>query len=144
MTITVHVEAGPHIHRSLQRIRELGPRVGVAVNPGTALESVQPVLDDVALVLVMSVNPGFGGQRFIPASLDRIRRLRDLIGDRPVLIQVDGGISAANARDVVAAGADVLVVGSAAFAGGSPQSYAANLAALRSATQPIATPAGAR
>jgi ribulose-phosphate 3-epimerase len=132
-TITVHVEAGPHLHRSLQRIRELGVKVGVAINPGTAVETVVPVLDDVDLVLVMSVNPGFGGQSFIPGTLDKLRSLRELIGSRPITVEVDGGVSASNAAAIVAAGADVLVVGSAAFKGGG-QAYAANLAAIREAT----------
>jgi ribulose-phosphate 3-epimerase len=132
--VTVHAEAGPHLHRTLQRVRELGLGAGVALNPGTPVEAVRPVLDDVDLVLVMSVNPGFGGQRFIPSSLDRLRALRELIGARPVSLQVDGGVSAANAGEIVAAGADVLVVGSAAFAGRSPEAYAANLAAIRATT----------
>jgi ribulose-phosphate 3-epimerase len=132
-SVTVHVESGPHVHRTVGRIRELGAATGIALNPGTPLEAARPLLDDVDLVLVMSVNPGFGGQRFIPQSLQRIRELRTMIGRRPVLIQVDGGVSAANATDVVGAGADVLVVGSAAFAGGTPAAYGANLAALRSA-----------
>jgi ribulose-phosphate 3-epimerase len=139
-SITVHVEAGPHVHRSLQRVRELGAGVGVALNPGTPVEAVRPVLDDVDLVLVMSVNPGFGGQRFIPQALQRIRELREMIGSRPVQIQVDGGISAANAGAVVEAGADVLVVGSAAFAGGDPAGYATNLAAIRASFPGAARP----
>jgi len=133
-SITVHVEAGPHLHRSLQRIRELGARVGVAINPGTPVSAVAPVLDDVDLVLVMSVNPGFGGQRFIPATLDRLRAVRELVGSRPITIEVDGGVTAANASAIVAAGADVLVVGSAAFTGGTPSAYAANLTEIRVAT----------
>jgi ribulose-phosphate 3-epimerase len=132
-TITVHVEAGPHLHRSLQRIRELGAKVGVAINPGTPVEAVAPVLDDVDLVLVMSVNPGFGGQRFIPATLDKLRAMRELVGSRPITIEVDGGVTAANTAEIVAAGADVLVVGSAAFSGGTPAAYATNLAGIREA-----------
>lgn len=132
-SITVHVEAGAHLHRSLQRIRELGTKAGVAINPGTPVESVVPVLDDVDLVLVMSVNPGFGGQRFIPGTLDKLRQLGVLIGSRPIKIEVDGGVTPANAAAIVGAGADVLVVGSAAFAGGA-QAYPANLAALRVAS----------
>ncbi len=139
--VTVHVESGPHLHRSVRAAREFGLDVGVAVNPGTPIEAVEPLLDDVDLVLVMSVDPGHGGQPFIAGSLERIRRLRQLIAGRPVLIQVDGGINAANARSVAGAGADVLVAGSAAFAGRAASRYAANLAALRVAatgTQPDA------
>jgi ribulose-phosphate 3-epimerase len=134
-SITVHVEAGPHIHRSLQRIRELGARTGVAINPGTPVEAVRPVLDDVDMVLVMSVNPGFGGQRFIPRSVPRIRELREMIGSREIRIEVDGGISATTAGAVVEAGADVLAIGSAAFTGGTPQSYVENLKMLRTAIE---------
>lgn len=134
-SITVHVEAGPHLHRSLQRIRELGTRVGIAINPGTPVEAVRPVLDDVDMVLVMSVNPGFGGQRFIPGSVQRIRELRKMIGSREVLIEVDGGITPATAGAVVEAGVDVLAVGSAAFTGGTPQSYVENLTKLRTAIE---------
>jgi ribulose-phosphate 3-epimerase len=130
-SITVHVEAGPHLHRSLQRIREFGLKAGAAINPGTPVAALEPVLDDIDLALVMSVNPGFGGQRFIASTLDRLRTLRGLVGSRPVTIEVDGGVTAANAADIVAAGADVLVVGSAAFAGGTPSAYTTNLAAIR-------------
>ncbi len=133
-TITVHVEAGPHLHRSLQRIRELGVKVGVAINPGTPVEAVAPVLDDVDLVLVMSVNPGFGGQRFIPATLDKLRAMRELVGSRPITIEVDGGVTAANTAEIVAAGANVVVVGSAAFSGGTPAAYVTNLAGIRQAS----------
>ena len=116
-SLTVHVESTPHIHRAVQQIRELGKRAGVTLNPGTSLESVRPLLADVDVVLVMSVNPGFGGQKFIPASLERIRTLRrwlDELGSAAEL-QVDGGVSSTNARAVVSAGASVLVAGSAVF-----------------------------
>ncbi len=116
-SLTVHVEATPHVHRAVQQIRELGKRAGVTLNPGTPLEAVRPVLGDVDLVLVMSVNPGFGGQKFIPHSLERIRTLRrwlDELGSEAEL-QVDGGVSPTNARAVVAAGASVLVAGSAVY-----------------------------
>lgn len=116
-SITVHVESTPHVHRAVQQIRELGKRAGVTLNPGTPLEAVRPLLMDVDVVLVMSVNPGFGGQKFIPASLERIRTLRrwlDEAGSRAEL-QVDGGVSPTNARAVVGAGASVLVAGSAVF-----------------------------
>jgi ribulose-phosphate 3-epimerase len=131
--VTIHVEAGRHTHRSIQRARQLGLRTGVALNPGTPVDMVEPLLDDVDLVLVMSVNPGFGGQKFILQSLERVRRLRRLIGTRPVMIQVDGGISRENAASLAQAGADVLVAGSAAFAGGTPEAYATNIGGIRAA-----------
>ncbi|GAA5501770.1 ribulose-phosphate 3-epimerase [Deinococcus xinjiangensis] len=115
--ITVHVEATQHIHRAVQQIRELGKRAGVTLNPGTPLEAMRPVLGDVDLVLVMSVNPGFGGQKFIPQSLERIRTLRrwlDELGS-PAELEVDGGVTPANAKAVVEAGATVLVAGSAVY-----------------------------
>ncbi|WP_371809932.1 ribulose-phosphate 3-epimerase [Deinococcus sp. JMULE3] len=116
-SLTVHVESTPHIHRAVQQIKELGKKAGVTLNPGTPLETLRPVLADVDLVLIMSVNPGFGGQKFIPHSLERIRTVRrwlDEIGS-PAELQVDGGVSATNARAVVAAGASNLVAGSAVF-----------------------------
>ncbi len=128
--ITVHVESGPHVHRSLQAIRALGKKAGVTMNPATPESSVEHVIDMVDLILVMSVNPGFGGQSFIPASVDKIRNLRAMAGARPIDIEVDGGITAENAARVVAAGANVLVAGSAIFKGGN---YKANIAAIRRA-----------
>jgi len=128
--IIVHVEAGPHIHRSLQAIRALGKKVGVTLNPGTPESAIEPVIDIVDLILVMSVNPGFGGQTFIGASAERIARLRALVGARPIDIEVDGGITAETAAPVGRAGANVLVAGSAVFTGG-PESYRANIAAIR-------------
>ena len=128
--ITVHVEAGPHIHRSLQAIRALGKKAGVTMNPGTPVSTIEHVLDAVDLVLIMSVNPGFGGQSFIPAALDKLQRLRALIGGRPIDIEIDGGVTAENAAKVVAAGANALVAGSAVFKGGD---YKANIAAIRTA-----------
>jgi ribulose-phosphate 3-epimerase len=107
--ITVHVEAGPHIHRSLQAIRNLGKKVGVTLNPGTHVSAIEPVIDLVDLVLVMSVNPGFGGQAFIPGALDKIRALRTLAGGRPIDIEVDGGVTPANAQEIAAAGANAMV-----------------------------------
>jgi ribulose-phosphate 3-epimerase len=136
--ITAHVEAGPHLHRTLQAIRGLGRRAGVAINPATPAEAVAHVLDDVDLVCVMTVNPGFGGQSFIRGMVQKVRTLRALIGDRPVHIEIDGGVTPETAPLVVAAGADVLVAGSAAFKGGSvanPAPYAANIAALRAAAE---------
>ena len=128
--ITVHVEAGPHVHRSLQAIRALGKKVGVSLNPGTPASSVAHVLDLVDLVLVMSVNPGFGGQSFIPAAIDKIADLRALVGSRPIDIEVDGGVTAQTAPRVVAAGANALVAGSAVFRSGD---YKASIAAIRNA-----------
>jgi ribulose-phosphate 3-epimerase len=128
--ITVHVEAGPHVHRSLQAIRALGKKAGVSMNPGTPTSSVAHLIDMVDLVLVMSVNPGFGGQAFIPAAIDKIAELRALVGGRPIDIEVDGGITPQTAPRVVAAGANVLVAGSAVFKSGD---YKANIAAIRNA-----------
>ena len=128
--ITVHVEAGPHVHRSLQAIRALGKKAGVTLNPATPVSSIEHVIDLVDLVLIMSVNPGFGGQAFIPAALDKLRDVRALAGARPIDIEVDGGVTAQNAADVVRAGANVLVAGSAVFKGNN---YEANIAAIRQA-----------
>ncbi len=128
--IAVHVEAGPHLHRSLQAIRALGKKAGVVLNPATPASSVRHVIDLVDLVLVMSVNPGFGGQAFIPSAIDKIAELKAMIGDRPIRIEVDGGINPETAALVAAAGADTLVAGSAVFKGG-PDHYAANIAAIR-------------
>ncbi|KEF34130.1 ribulose-phosphate 3-epimerase [Deinococcus sp. RL] len=130
--LTVHVEATPHIHRAVGMIRELGKRAGVTLNPGTPLEAVRPVLGDVDLVLVMSVNPGFGGQKFIPESVERVRTLRrwlDELGS-PAELQVDGGVTPANARLLAEAGASCLVAGSSVF---GPDGAAAGLARLREA-----------
>ena len=113
--IIVHAEAGPHLHRSLQLIRSLGKRAGVAINPGTPVEAVEPVLDSIDLVLAMTVNPGFGGQAFLDATLPKIARLRQMIGNRPIALEVDGGITAETAPRAVAAGAGVLVAGTSVF-----------------------------
>ena len=131
--ITVHVEAGPHVHRSLQTIRALGKKAGVTLNPGTPESTIEPVIDLVDLILVMSVNPGFGGQSFIPFAAEKIARLRALAGARPIDVEVDGGITAETAPVVARAGANVLVAGSAVFKGGKPDSYRANIAAIRNA-----------
>jgi len=128
--ITIQAEATQHLDRSLHAIRTLGKKAGVALNPGTPPEAIEYVLDRLDLVLVMTVNPGFGGQAFIPAMIDKIVRVRQMIGDRPIHIEVDGGIAVETAPQVVAAGANALVTGSAAFHGG-PARYAANLAALK-------------
>ncbi|HVV79667.1 MAG TPA: ribulose-phosphate 3-epimerase [Pseudolabrys sp.] len=129
--ITVHVESGPHVHRSLQAIRALGKKAGVTMNPGTPVSTIENVIDLVDLVLVMSVNPGFGGQAFIPSALDKLRAVRALVGARPVDIEVDGGVTPDNAAKVVQAGANVLVAGSAVFKGGN---YKGNIAAIRDAS----------
>ena len=136
--LTAHVEAGPHIHRTLQAIRGAGMKAGVALNPGTPAEAVAPLLDDVDLVLAMSVNPGFGGQKFIHATIDKIAALREMIGDREIHLEVDGGVDVATAPLVAKAGADALVAGSAVFRGGSvdeAQIYGENIAAIRAAAQ---------
>jgi len=131
--ITVHVEAGPHVHRSLQAIRALGKKAGVTLNPATPESAIEHVIDLVDLILVMSVNPGYGGQKFIPAALDKIRNLSTMAGGRPIDIEVDGGITPETAPLVVRAGANVLVAGSAVFKGGKADSYRANIAAIRNA-----------
>ncbi len=132
--ITIHAEAGPHAHRSLQAIRAMGKKAGIALNPGTPESAIEYLLDSVDLVLCMTVNPGFGGQAFIPEVCEKIRRIRTMIGDRPVDIEVDGGCTPETAPLVVAAGANVLVAGSAAFKGGEGR-YAANIAAIRKAAE---------
>ena len=131
--LTVHPEAGPHLHRTLQRIRGAGIRAGLALNPGTPAGVVEPVIDDLDLVLVMSVNPGFGGQKFIPSQLRKIEAVRALIdrSGRDILLEVDGGVDPETAPRAIAAGATMLVAGSAVFRGG-PDAYAANISALRS------------
>lgn len=135
--ITAHVEAGPHIHRTLQAIRGAGAKAGVALNPGTPAESVEHLLDLADLVCVMTVNPGFGGQKFIDMT-DKVRRLRAMIGDRPVHIEIDGGVDPTTAPALARAGADVLVAGSAVFRGGSVSNsapYGENIAAIRAAAE---------
>ncbi len=135
--ITAHVEAGPHIHRTLQAIRGAGAKAGVAINPGTPASAVADLMDAVDLICVMTVNPGFGGQKFLDLSA-KIRTLRMMIGDRPIHIEIDGGIDPSTAPIVAAAGADVLVAGSAVFRGGSvsnPGPYGVNIRAIRAAAQ---------
>jgi ribulose-phosphate 3-epimerase len=133
--ITVHAEAGPHLDRSLQAIKALGKRAGVSLNPSTPESVIEYVLDRLDLILLMTVNPGFGGQAFIPAVVDKIRRVKAMVGSRPIDIEIDGGITADTAPLVVAAGANVLVAGSAVFKGGTRESYAANISAIRSAAE---------
>jgi ribulose-phosphate 3-epimerase len=130
--ITVHPEAGPHLHRTIQLIKSLGKKAGVALNPGTPAEAARPVIGEVDLILVMSVNPGFGGQSFIKSQLDKLRALRAMIAEsgRPIALEVDGGINEETAAAAVAAGADLLVAGTAVFSGGSGR-YAENIRRLR-------------
>jgi ribulose-phosphate 3-epimerase len=133
--LTAHIEAGPHSHRTLQAIRGAGMKAGIALNPGTPAEAVAHLLGLTDLVCVMTVNPGFGGQKFIDMTA-KVRKLREMIGDRPIHIEIDGGVDPTTAPLVAAAGADVLVAGSAVFRGGSvdnPEVYGANIAAIRNA-----------
>ena len=131
--ITVHVEAGPHLHRSLQAIRALGKKAGVTLNPGTSEDTVAPVIDLVDLILVMSVNPGFGGQKFIPSAVEKLRKLTALAAGRPIDIEIDGGITPEIAPEAARAGANAFVAGSAVFKDRTPESYRANIAAIRNA-----------
>jgi ribulose-phosphate 3-epimerase len=145
--IIAHVEAGPHIHRTLQTIRRLGKRVGVTLNPGTPVAQIEPVIGMVDLVLVMSVNPGFGGQSFIPEAIERVAAIRAMAGGRPIRIEVDGGVGPDNAGLLAAAGADTFVAGSAVFKGGQG-AWRSNIAAIREAAEVgmrarTATPAAA-
>lgn len=133
--ITVHAEAGAHLDRSLQAIRALGKKAGVSLCPSTPESAIEYVLDRLDLILVMTVNPGFGGQSFLGSQLEKIRRIRTMIGERPIRLEVDGGITRDNAAAVVAAGADTLVAGSAVFRGKSAGDYAANIAAIRIAAE---------
>jgi ribulose-phosphate 3-epimerase len=131
--ITVHAEAGPHLDRTLQLIRSLGKKAGVSLNPSTPETVLEYVLDRLDLILVMSVNPGFGGQAFIPEMIAKIARIKAMIGDRDIHIEVDGGISPKTAGAVAAAGADVLVAGSAVYQNNDPSLYGANIEAIRHA-----------
>ena len=133
--ITIHAESGPHLDRSLQAIRNLGKKAGVAICPATHENIVEYVLDRIDLVLVMTVNPGFGGQSFIREQLEKIRRIRAMIGHRPIHLEVDGGVTPGNAEEIARAGADTFVAGSAVFQGGTPAHYRSNILALRQAAQ---------
>ncbi|SOH93697.1 ribulose-phosphate 3-epimerase [Monaibacterium marinum] len=136
--LTVHAEAGPHLHRSVQMIRDLGCKAGVALNPATPANAVEYVLDRIDLICVMTVNPGFGGQSFIDSQIEKVRQLRAMIGDRPIHIEIDGGMTPTTAPLMAAAGADVLVAGSAVFKGGSvtnPAPYGENIRAIRAAAE---------
>jgi ribulose-phosphate 3-epimerase len=134
--LTAHLEAGPHVHRTLQAIRGAGCRAGLAINPGTGIDAVPHLLDDIDLLCVMTVNPGFGGQKLIPAMVDKVRALKAMTAGRPIRLQVDGGVSAETAHSLAAAGADLLVAGSAVFQGGT-ESYGRNISALRSAASGV-------
>ena len=136
--VSAHLEAGPHIHRTLQAIRAAGCKAGLAINPGTPVEAIDYLLDMVDLVCVMTVNPGFGGQKFITSQVGKVAKLRAMIGDRPIHIEIDGGVTVETAPLVAAAGADVLVAGSAIFNGGSvshPGPYGTNIRAIRAAAE---------
>ena len=126
--VTIHAEAGRHIDRSLQLIKSLGCKAGLSLNPATPESVIEYVIDKLDLILVMSVNPGFGGQSFIPSMIEKIKKIKQMIGNRPIEIEVDGGVVAGNAREIAAAGANVLVAGSAVF---KTSDYAGNIAALR-------------
>jgi len=131
--ITFHPEAGPHPHRTIQAIKTAGAKAGLSLNPGTPVSVLEPLIGDLDLVLVMSVNPGFGGQKFIRSQLEKIKTIRNMIdlSGRDIALEVDGGVSRETAPDIIAAGATMLVAGTATFAGG-PKAYAENIAALRS------------
>ncbi len=134
--LSVHLESGPHIHRTLQSVRAAGCKAGLAINPGTAIDAVPYLLDDIDLLVVMTVNPGFGGQKLIPAMLEKVHALRAMVADRPIHIQIDGGVTEENAASLMQAGADVLVAGSSIFKGGSatnPAPYGDNMRRLRAA-----------
>ncbi|MDO6584033.1 ribulose-phosphate 3-epimerase [Salipiger sp. 1_MG-2023] len=142
--ITAHIEAGPHIHRTLQAIKAQGVKAGVVLNPGTPAEACADILDLCDMVLIMTVNPGFGGQKFIHSGIEKTRKVRQMIGDRDIHIQIDGGVTPETAPLVVAAGADVLVAGSAVFKGGSVDTadvYGANIRAIRAAAEGARTQA---
>jgi len=131
--ISVHAEAGPHLDRSLQAIRNLGKKAGVALNPATPVSSIENVLDRIDLIVLMSVNPGFGGQAFIPQTLEKIRQTKALIGNRPIDIEIDGGVTENNAAQIAAAGANVLVAGSSVYKGNVPSTYGPRIEAIRNA-----------
>ncbi|MCP4314796.1 MAG: ribulose-phosphate 3-epimerase [Hyphomicrobiales bacterium] len=133
--ITVHAEAGPHLHRSLQAIRALGKKAGVSLNPATPENVIEYVLDQLDLILIMSVNPGYGGQKFIPAVLEKARRINAMIGNRPIELEIDGGVTPETAPLVAASGVNVLVAGSAVFKGGTAEAYEDNISAIRTAAK---------
>lgn len=141
-TITIHAEAGAHTHRSIQAIKSLGKKAGVVLNPATPANAVEPLLNDIDIIVVMTVNPGFGGQKFIHGAIPKIAKLRKMIGDRQIDLEVDGGVTVETAPLCAAAGANVLVAGSAVFKGGCAESYAANIKAIRQAAEQAAEQAG--
>lgn len=132
--ISIHAEAGPHVHRSLQTIRKMGKKAGIVLNPGTHEGTIEPVIDEVDLILLMTVNPGFGGQAFIPSVCDKLRRIKAMVGTRDIDIEIDGGVTPETAPLVAEAGANVLVAGSATFKGG-PAAYGPNMTAIREAAE---------
>lgn len=136
--ITVHAEAGPHLHRSIQAIKNLGKKAGIVLNPATPASIVETMLDDIDIIVVMTVNPGFGGQKFIHTMAPKIARLREMIGERSIDLEIDGGVTVETAPLCVKAGANVLVAGSAVFQGESPSAYAANIKAIREAAEQAA------
>ncbi|MEM7438019.1 MAG: ribulose-phosphate 3-epimerase [Pseudomonadota bacterium] len=131
--ITVHAEATTHLDRSLSVIRDLGCKAGVALNPATSESAIEYVMDKLDLILIMTVNPGFGGQKFLHSQLPKMQRVRDMIGDRPIWLEIDGGVTPETAPLARAAGVDAMVAGSAVFKGGTPAHYADNMAAIRAA-----------
>ena len=131
--ITIHAEAGPHLDRSLQYIRSLGCKAGVALNPSTPESAIEYVMDKVDLILVMTVNPGFGGQKFIESQVQKMANIRKMIGDRPIWLEIDGGVTPETAPACRAAGVDAMVAGSAVFKGGTPEDYRRNMEAIRAA-----------
>lgn len=133
--ITVHAESTPHPHRSLQAIKALGKKAGISLNPGTPESAIEYLLDQIDLVLVMTVNPGFGGQSFIPAMIEKIKKLRAMIGERPITLEVDGGITVETIQSAARAGADAFVAGSAIFKNGNKEIYKSRIEALRKAAR---------
>lgn len=131
--ISIHAESGPHLHRSLQAVRNQGKKAGAVINPATPVSALENVIDLLDLILIMTVNPGFGGQSFIPGSLAKIEQANALIGSRPIDLEVDGGVTADNAAAITKAGANVLVAGSAVYAGNDPKTYAGRMEAIRQA-----------
>jgi len=131
--ISIHAEADKHLHSSLQTIRKLGKKSGVVINPATPITSIANVINDIDLIVIMSVNPGFGGQKFIPEALNKLRQASTLIGDRPIELEVDGGVTEQNAAKISAAGATVLVAGSSVYGGNDPTTYEPRISAIRSA-----------
>ncbi|HEY4199924.1 MAG TPA: ribulose-phosphate 3-epimerase [Devosiaceae bacterium] len=135
--ITVHAEAEPHLHRSLQAIKAEGKKAGVVINPATPVSALEHVIGDIDLLLIMSVNPGFGGQAFIPEALVKLRQAKALIGNRPIDLEIDGGVTPKNAGDIAQAGANVLVAGNSVFQGNDTTTYAGRITAIRNAAQTI-------